>query len=273
MIEINTIHSFGLYQSNWVLKRVDWGYLEGFLVKSRIVALSVETLLFEQIPLYKTVYPMRSGPASQFTSAEQAAAPSAAQPASSSLSRLEQVLPLLFLLLATGLALVSHHVLPSFAGLPAMLFIGSVIGTALCSNTRWIIITIAVGAVALNVVFPIVTHNLPVSLLLIIRTTGFTVIAGSLAYLATKARISVMGDHRTAKSIAQVLRERENAWTVTELSALFQIPYREFYELVDRGELEAFGPIGALRICPREIERWYQSSIRKSVPGIAPEIS
>ena len=215
---------------------------------------------------------MPPGPASEFKSAAHTVPQSAAQPASSSASRLEQALPLLFLLLATGMALVSHHVLPSFAGLPAMLFIGSVIGTALCSNTRWIITTIAIGAIALNVIFPIASHNLPVSLLLIIRTTGFTLIAGSLAYLATKARISLMGDHRTAKSIAQVLRERENAWTVTELSALFQIPYREFYELVDRGELEAFGPIGALRICPREIERWYQSTIRKSVPGTAPEI-
>ena len=215
---------------------------------------------------------MRSGPASQFKSAQHAAPQGAAQPASSLISRLERTLPLLFLLLATGMALVSHHVLPSFAGLPAMLFIGSVIGTALCSNTRWVIATIAIGAVALNVVFPIASHNLPVSLLLIIRTTGFTLIAGSLAYLATKARISLMGDDRTAKSIAQVLRERENAWTVTELSTLFQIPYREFYELVDRGELEAFGPIGALRVCPREIERWYQSTIRKSVPGTTPEI-
>ncbi|NUQ28185.1 MAG: helix-turn-helix domain-containing protein [Acidobacteriaceae bacterium] len=226
----------------------------------------------EQIPLYKPVYPMRSGPASQFKSAQHAAPQSAAPSSSSFASRIEQGLPLLFLLLATGMALVSHHILPSFAGLPAMLFIGSVIGTALCSNTRWVITTIAIGAVALNVVFPIASHNVPVSLLLVIRTTGFTLIAGSLAYLATKARVSLLGDDRTAKSIAQVLRERENAWTVTELSTLFQIPYRELYELVDRGELEAFGPIGALRVCPREIERWYQSTIRKSVPSTTPEI-
>jgi len=215
---------------------------------------------------------MRSGPASQFKSAQHAAPQSAARPSSPFATRIEQGLPLLFLLVATGMAVIVRQVLPSFSGLPAMLFIGSVIGTALCSSTRWVIITIAIGAVALNVVFPIVSHNLPISLLLIIRTIGFTVIAGSLAYLATKARLSLMGDQRTAKSIAQVLRERENAWTVTELSALFQIPYREFYELVDRGELEAFGPIGALRICPREIERWYQSTIRKSAPGTVPEI-
>jgi len=208
---------------------------------------------------------MRSGPVSQFKSVQHAAPISAAQPALSSTSRLEQALPLLFLLIATGMALVLHRFLPSLSGLPAMLFIGSVIATALCSSTRWIIATIAIGAVALNVVFPVVPHNLPASLLLIIRTAGFTVIAGSLAYLAMKSRISLLGDHRAAKSIEQVLRERENAWTVTELSTLFQIPYQDFYELVDRGEIEAFGPIGALRICPREIERWYQTTIRKRV--------